>query len=264
MKALLLVILCAAAALVVGGLTVFSLRRKLRRGPYIALWILLAVLVMGAVLLPVGMAMGHWHRHHDWQVIHEQQATAAELKLLRRSFPGVVAQTDRRIYLNNGSFMLAITRFETEAQAQAFWNFRYRQTMNLHLYNGTTHIELYSRDANLRALLWATFKPDPAIRRYASLVQNGVLFWRIAQDSEPVSDNIEILYHSLSSYGQINLALLKNPAEIPEGWQAVPENPGLAMEYLPMATAGSFQEKLMDMLQKPLPERFCPPEIFAL
>ncbi len=264
MKALLLVILCAVAALVIGGLTVFSLRRKLRRSFYFALWILLAVLVSGAVLLPVGMAMGHWHRHHDWQVIHEQDATAAELDLLRRSFPGIIAQADRRIYFNGGNFVLAITRFETEDQAQAFWNFRYRQTMNLHLYNGPVHIELYSRDTNLQALLGATFKPDPAIRRYASLVQSGVLFWRLAQDSEPVSDNIEILYHSLSSYGQINLAVLKNPAEIPEGWQAVPGSPGLAVEYIPMATAEAFQEKLMNMLQKPLPDHFCPPEIFAL
>lgn len=262
---LLLTIFCAGITVLTGGLLVFSLRRRVSRRTLALLSALVVLLSAGAAGLPFLSAFNRFSHLKNWQVIGEKRATAEEVRLLRESFPGMTGQADREIYHRSyGKFMLAITTFETEAEAKSFWEFRRRQTMNAQLYNGPTHIEIYSRRPSLTALIWAQFKPDPAIRHYAALVTQGVHFLRLIQEIGIPRDNIKYLYTSWSNYGHLSLLVPETPRNIPEHWFMDPRMPEVWINYTPNPDSPDRFQKILAMMLAPIPKQFCPPEILRL
>lgn len=265
MNGLLPIVFCAAAAALVGGaLVCYLLRGKLPRRKLLAVALLPALLAAGTALIPFLSAFGR-EKPRDWQVLKERRASDEELKLLRESFPGMTGQADREIYHRHyGRFMLAITGFENEAGAEAFRAFRSRQTGNLHLCKDGTHIEVYGRRHDLNVLVWAEFKPDPLIRRCAALVAHGVLLRWILQEPESSRDNVRLLYKIWTNYGYVELLLPVKPSEVPDNWFPIPGEPEGRMMYVPYPDAPDLREPLLEMMRKPVPEHFCPPEILRL
>jgi|GEM_PF-4897877 hypothetical protein len=266
MNGLLPVICCAAGAGLVGGALIFyRLRHKLPRRRLLAFAALPMLLAGVVALTPFVRSAFKSKPLRDWQVLAERRATAEELRLLRESFPGMTGQVDREVYHHLGRFKLAITGFENEAEAKAFWEFRKNQTRHLHLYNGNTHMELYGYFSELSAMIWAEFKPDPLIRRCAALAANGIpLRWIVRQEPEPGQEYIGLFYKTLTSFGYLELLLAEHQPAGSGEWLQIPEESDGWMLYVPFPDAPNMLETLQEIMTKPIPRNFCPPEILSL